>query len=562
MNSRRLLTLHLLLALVGYSLSQAPPLAELRKTAEQQPHSAPAQSNYGTGLKAAGRLDEALDRFDAALQIDPHYARAYNNMGNAFQARGDYKTAVTAHGTAIKLMPQLASAYSNLGNALRELGEPVTAVEALESAIALNPLYGAAYTNLGAATLALGGPENARRAAQWLKVATVLSGGRDPSTLSNLGAALEAAGQVQEAGAVLDDALTLQPASAVLHVNRGNILRRVGRVGESVSAYLEALNLEPDGADAATAYNNMASSLQAEGELERAMQAYDAALALQPEHASARANRDKLPISPAYRGAASYESTVLASRAARALLSRPSGSAGAAASLAHGLHRVVRYLRRLETKQLPESTVAPLWQGRAQDMPKTLSAQGGGGGMQSPMTLAAFAWGGVWYQTLAAVFTHPTCRAALSGGGSAVVLGSSIGFEAYFASLTYGVPTVGVEVLCSLTRLSDDIRVAHGVPSSLTRFECADALAFRLPRDTMLVYVDDTAWDAPTVSQLAAKLSRELPSGAIVVHNTQEAYQQRESGGGGGGGRLRYLQTYEVGTSWNARHPVHVHAVA
>ena len=92
----------MLLAFAGNARSQAPPLAELRKTAEQQPHSAPAQSNYGTGLKAAGRLDEAMERFDAALEIDPHYARAYNNMGNASQARGDYKTAVSAHGMAIK----------------------------------------------------------------------------------------------------------------------------------------------------------------------------------------------------------------------------------------------------------------------------------------------------------------------------------------------------------------------------------------------------------------------------------------------------------------------------
>lgn len=545
-------------------LAQAPPLEELRQTALQQPHSAPAQSNYGTGLKAAGRLEEAMDRFEAALKIDPTYARAYNNMGNAYQAQGDYKTAVMAHGTAIKLMPGLASAYSNLGNALRELGEPVTAVEALESAVALNPMYAAAYTNLGAATLALGGEANARRAATWLKVATVLSGGRDPSTLSNLGAALEAAGQVEEAGSVFEDALTLQSGSAVLHLNRGNILRKLGRLGESVSSYIEALRLEPDGADASTAYNNMASSLQAEGNLERALQAYDAALELQPAHEIARANRDKLPISPAYRSACTYESSVLASRAARALLSRAhaAGGGGAAATaMAPALHRVTRYLRRLETKQLKEADTDRLWLGRAQDMPDAI-ARGDGESIHSPVTLAAFAWGGVWYQTLSTVFTHPTTRAALQHGGSAVVLGSSIGFEAYFAALTYGIPTVGVEVLCSLTRLSDEIRVAHGVPNELTRFECADALTFRLPRNTMLVYVDDTAWDAPTIRQLAAKLSRELPPGAVVVHNTEEAYKQKEAGGSAGGGRLRYVQSYEIGTSWNANHPVHVHSVA
>ena len=569
-------TLWLLTTLASVVSAQAPPLEELRQTAMNMPESAPAQSNYGTGLKAAGRLEEAMERFDKALEIDPTYARAYNNMGNAMQAKGDYKAAAAAHGTAIQLEPRLASAYSNLGNALRELGEPVMAIEALTSAVALNPLFGAAYTNLGTATLALGGPANAEEAAKWLKVATVLSAGRDPSTLSNLAAALEAAGHVEEAGGVLDDALSLQQNSAVLHLNRGNIHRRLGKLTSAVDSYLEALNLEPEGADAATAYNNMASALQAEGNLDRAMQAYDAALALQPEHAVAKANRDKLPISDAYRGAAAYESRVLASRAARVILAsaagRRSGKGGggkggggkggggktAESLLAPALHRVTRYLRRLETQQLPESVTNALWKGRAKDMPGAITSSASGSDESSPVTLAAFAWGGVWFQTLATVFTHPTCRAALSSGGSAVVLGSSIGFEAYFASLTFGVPTVGVEVLCSLTHLSDEIRVAHGVPTSLNRFECADALAFRLPRDTALVYVDDTAWDGPTIQLLAAKLNRELPSGAIVVHNTEQAYTLLEAGGGG---RFRKLQSYEVGTSWNQAHPVHVHSM-
>ena len=61
-----------------------------------------------------------------------------------------------------------------------------------------------------------------------------------------------------------------------------------------------------------------AAALQAEGNSERAMQAYEAAMQLQPSSDLARSNRDKLPISQAYRQAASYESSVLASRAARA----------------------------------------------------------------------------------------------------------------------------------------------------------------------------------------------------------------------------------------------------
>ena len=98
------------------------------------------------------------------------------------------------------------------------------------------------------------------------------------------------------------------------------------------------------------------------------------------------------------------------------------------------------------------------------------------------------------------------------------------------------------------------VRTSHGVPTAITRFECADALAFRLPRGTALVYVDDTSWDEPTVRQLAAKLSRQLPPGAVVVHNSEAGYSDSP--------RYSHIASYEVGTSWNPRHSVNVHTVA
>lgn len=144
---------------------------------------------------------------------------------------------------------------------------------------------------------------------------------------------------------------------------------------------------------------------------------------------------------------------------------------------------------------------------------------------------------------------------ALTGADTWIpdVWGRSIGFEAYFSALTYGVPTVGVELLCSLTKIAEDVRTAHGVPKAITRFECADALSFALPASAAVVYVDDTAWDEPTVRQLAAKLARELRPGSIVAHNTEAGYADSD--------RYRLLETYAIGTSWNAQHAVHVHAV-
>ena len=134
-----------------------------------------------------------------------------------------------------------------------------------------------------------------------------------------------------------------------------------------------------------------------------------------------------------------------------------------------------------------------------------------------------------------------------------VVLGSSIGFEAYLAALTFGVPAVGVELLPGLVELSEDVRTSLQVPDTLVRFECADALAFSLPAAVALVYVDDTAWDTPVIERLATRLKRELRSGAIVVHNTKHGYSVE--------GGFRRVAVVEVGTSWNPKHLVYVEQV-
>lgn len=544
------------LVFLGFSagaVAQAPPLEQLQATAEQMPNSAAAQSNYGTGLKAAGRVDEALERFEQAIALDPTYARAYNNMGNAFQALNNFEAAVSAHGQAISLEPKLASAYSNLGNALREMGQNDLAVKSLMSAVHLNPSFAAAYSNLGSAVMATGDPT---MAAKWLGLAAALQKFKDPSSLNNLGAALEADGKLGEAADAFDMALKLQPDSAVLQINRGNIHRRLGELSDAVASYTRAIESEPEGADAHLAYNNAAAALLAEGNLERALEAYDMALEIKPDSDTAKANRDKLPIAEPYLEAAAFESRALANRAARVLLAtarqRRAYETPASTLLAPVLHRITRYLRRLETKQLTGVMANRLWSTRGGDMPAAITASGGtDDGAQ--YTLSAFAWGGVWYQTLAAVFTHPECRLALQARRPAVVLGSSIGFEAYFTALTFGVPTVGVELLCSLSQIAEDVRDAHGVAQSQALFACADALTFRLPPNPSVVYVDDTAWDEATVRQLAARLSRELPKGTVVVHNSQAGYVDSE--------RYRQLSSYEVGTSWNPIQAVHAHAV-
>ena len=139
--------------------------------------------------------------------------------------------------------------------------------------------------------------------------------------------------------------------------------------------------------------------------------------------------------------------------------------------------------------------------------------------------------------------------------------------QVLFLALTYRVRTVGIELLAPLVSISEAVRDAHLSEESpraharsadsaithLAQFEAADALEYAVPPSAVLVYVDDTAWDTPTVRRLSRKLAK-LASGTLVVHNTAaDGYEEARS--------FRHVASVAVGTSWNPAHEVHVHEV-
>jgi Flp pilus assembly protein TadD len=56
------------------------PLAHLRRAVELKPDSAPAQSDLGGALAAAGRLGEAMTHVRRALELRPGYPPALENL--------------------------------------------------------------------------------------------------------------------------------------------------------------------------------------------------------------------------------------------------------------------------------------------------------------------------------------------------------------------------------------------------------------------------------------------------------------------------------------------------
>src|SRR5262249_37187122 len=89
-------------------------------------------------------------------------------------------------------------------------------------------------------------------------------------------------GRPEEALASHEEAVRLNPRSALAHNNRGNVLRHFGRLGDALASYDRAVALKPDYIEA---HVNRAAVLVALGRLDDALASYQRIIAIRPADA-------------------------------------------------------------------------------------------------------------------------------------------------------------------------------------------------------------------------------------------------------------------------------------
>jgi tetratricopeptide (TPR) repeat protein/tRNA A-37 threonylcarbamoyl transferase component Bud32 len=103
----------------------------------------------------------------------------------------------------------------------------------------------------------------------------------------NLGVALAAKGERDEAITCFQQALALDPKLPMAHTNLGNALQEKGDLDGAIACYHKALAIDPK---YAPAHTYLGAALAARGELEGAIACYQKALALDPKYAFAHGN--------------------------------------------------------------------------------------------------------------------------------------------------------------------------------------------------------------------------------------------------------------------------------
>ncbi len=160
-----------------------------RDTLAKNPNSWLAHCNFGVVLSGQRKLEEAIQHYQRALQLEPEFTEARYSLAHELAAQGKSDEAIFQYEQALRLQPNYAEAHNNLAIELAMKGDLNQAIPHWERAVQLKPRYTEAEYNLGLGLAKQGRTAEAtRHFEQALRLATPRT---NPALVADLRATLE-----------------------------------------------------------------------------------------------------------------------------------------------------------------------------------------------------------------------------------------------------------------------------------------------------------------------------------------------------------------------------------
>jgi protein O-mannosyl-transferase len=184
-----------------------------------------AENNLGIVFLGRGQVDQAISRFQAAVDLRPANAPAHDNLAKAFLRKGQLSDAMLHYRKMLEIQPENVEARNILGTVFIQRGHVREAIEQWREVLATQPENGNAKSNL--AWVFATDPEqsfrNGPQAVQLAEQALQLSGGKNSMILRTLAAAYAESGRFAEALETAERGLEL--ATEQGNVNLANEFR-------------------------------------------------------------------------------------------------------------------------------------------------------------------------------------------------------------------------------------------------------------------------------------------------------------------------------------------------
>jgi len=216
--------------------------------------SSSAHNNLANVLVREGKkLEEAMEHYRKALEINPAYAKAHYNLGQVLAMKGEIEEAIEQYGQALQIDPTIAEAHNSLGTLLVKQGM-------LKEAIG-----------------------HFRQVLELKSVVTVQS-----ESHFNLGTALAKQGHLEEASEHFQEALKMRPEFAQAHHDLGIVMAAQDHLDKAIEHFREALLIQPEFAEA---HESLALALAQQGKKDEAARHYQEALRIMKSGAGGASQR-------------------------------------------------------------------------------------------------------------------------------------------------------------------------------------------------------------------------------------------------------------------------------
>ncbi|MEG4455093.1 tetratricopeptide repeat protein [Microcoleus sp. N9_A1] len=114
-------------------------IAECKRTIGIKPDALAAYKLWGKILQVQGNIEEAIECYKKAVQINSNEADIYVNLGTLYAMEKQLLPAIACYQRAIAIQPNLAPAYRNLARVWRQQGKQEEANECWYEAYSLEP---------------------------------------------------------------------------------------------------------------------------------------------------------------------------------------------------------------------------------------------------------------------------------------------------------------------------------------------------------------------------------------------------------------------------------------
>lgn len=227
-------------------------------------------------LHQVGKLKEAYPLYKSILNVAPNHAGANQFLGVVSHQLGDHKTAEKLIKKALKLNPKSAQALTHLGSAMLAQGKTSEARSQFYKATKLQPDYAEAHVNLGVAYQQF---QELDQALKSIKKAIKLS--PKAGSYNILGSILRAQGKLEEAISAYNQAIKLNPQLPEAYNNLGNVYVSMGNDELAIDSFNNAIDQSPNYAEA---HFNIGQLYQTNNELHKAGEHFASACQISPDN--------------------------------------------------------------------------------------------------------------------------------------------------------------------------------------------------------------------------------------------------------------------------------------